>query len=117
MPQTEFEKSILRKRERSGVLVPLLEELFQQSFDVEDEEDRKFLVDLLERRGAQRHERGHYSPSMLGNCIRATYFAKTGKKHSRVVDPRANGYFAQGNFMHLKWQFALWKLHRAGKLT
>jgi hypothetical protein len=113
---TQIEREILRKRQRSGKLVPLLEELFNEPLEVEDDEDRQFLVELLEKRSKQRHQRGHYSPSQLGSCIRAVYFGRTGVKRTRVIDPRANGFFAQGNFMHLKWQFALWKLHRQGKL-
>lgn len=114
---TSFEKDILRRRARAGKLVPLIEEYFRNnSLEVEDAKDRKFLVDLLEKRSQQRHVRGHYSPSQLGACMRAVYFGRTGKKRSRVIDPRAQGFFAQGNFMHLKWQFVLWKLHRQGKI-
>lgn len=97
--------------------MPLLEELFKRPLEVETDDDRTFLVKLLEERTKQRHDRGHYSPSQLAACQRAVYFARTGKKRSRVVDPRANGFFAQGNFMHLKWQFALWRLHCQGKIN
>lgn len=113
---TAFEKEILRKRLRQGKVVPLLEELFKRPLEIEDEEDRQFLLALFEKRSKQRHQRGHYSPSMLASCQRAVYFARTGEPRARVVDPRAQGFFAQGNFMHLKWQFAMWRLYREGKI-
>lgn len=114
MPLTITEREIIRRRKPSGILVPLLEDLFKKPLEPEDEDDEKFILDLLRKRKLQDHERGHYSPSLLSECKRRVYFIRTGAERHTIPNIRAHGFFAEGNFKHLKWQFALWKLHRAG---
>jgi hypothetical protein len=50
---------------------------------------------------------------MLGSCLRQAYFSKRGEKKVKALSPQTNGYFLNGNFVHLKWQFALWKAQAA----
>lgn len=110
---TSVEKRIIQSRRAEGVLVPLLEELLEGQVEPEDEEDVRFMTELLRLRMVPR-EKGVFSPSMLGSCVRQAYFAKTQFERREVASPRTNAFFLDGNFRHYKWQFALWKLHRAG---
>lgn len=110
---TSVEKRIIQSRRAEGVLVPLLEELLERQVEPEDEEDFEFIDKLVRARAVPR-EKGVFSPSMLGSCVRQAYFAKTGFERREVASPRTNAFFLDGNFRHFKWQFALWKLHRAG---
>jgi hypothetical protein len=113
--RTATEKRILERRRARGILVPILEETLEEQLDVEDEADREFMMNLMIARGRKR-EKGVFSPSMLSSCVRQAYFAKTGQEKRRAKSPRTNGYFLDGDFRHYKWQFALWKAHRAGLL-
>lgn len=102
-----------RARARGSRLVLALEELLEREVEPEDEEDFRFLEMLLRARAIPR-SKGVFSPSMLGSCMRQAYFAKTGVDPHKAHSPQTNGYFLHGNFIHLKWQFALWKAHREG---
>jgi hypothetical protein len=113
--RTALEKRIVEERRAKGVLVPLLEMLLEQYQCVEDEEDQWFMIELMKARAKER-EKGVFSPSMLSSCLRQSYFAKTQVEKRLPAMPRTNGYFVDGDFRHYKWQFLLWKLHRAGKL-
>lgn len=113
LPRTPTEKRIVQTRRARGVLVPLLEELLEKPVEVEDEEDIDFMTKLMRSRSRER-EKGVFSPSSLGSCIRQAYFARTGQKRLRAFSPQTHGYFLDGDFRHYKWQFCLWKLHRAG---
>lgn len=115
MSPTPSEVSIKRSLRAKGVLVPLLEDLLRDPVEPEDEEDFQFLDQLVRARGRKRKS-GIYSPSMLASCVRQVYFVKQGEKQKRAKNKRTHGFFLNGNFIHFKWQFALWKLHRAGKL-
>jgi hypothetical protein len=115
VPRTLVERKIIEARRRKGVLVPILEEILENMVEVEDELDEKFMLDLMRARRAPR-EKGVFSPSMLGSCMRKAYFAKTGKQKFPATSPTTNYYFLDGDFRHYKWQFALWKAHRAGLL-
>lgn len=119
MPKARVEKSIRHKRSRKGVLVPLLEDLFARPVEIE-EDDLPFLANLLEMitiRQGQRVARPLYSPSQLSSCLRYVYLLK----HHRELEiekrpstrPEANYYFYTGNWIHLKWQLALYKLEIA----
>ena len=115
---TSTERRIIeerRSRDRDWLLVPILEELLESPVEPEDEEDFRFMDMLLRARAIPR-AKGVFSPSMLGSCMRQAYFAKRGTDRHHVPNPRANGYFLNGNFVHFKWQFACWKAHRLGKL-
>jgi hypothetical protein len=117
MPRTSLEKSIRHKRTRSGMLVPLLEDLFARPVEIDTDEDVEWLTLLLQqvhmRQGA-RSTNPLYSPSQLASCLRYVYLLKHHGQHeiskvpSRSVS--AHYYFFTGNFLHLKWQFALYKL-------
>lgn len=108
---TSTERRIIEERraQRSGaILVPILEELLENEVIPEDEWDFKFMEMLVRARAIPR-SKGVFSPSMLGSCIRQAYFAKRGEEKHLAHSPQTNGYFLKGNFVHLQWQFALWK--------
>lgn len=115
MPRTATERRILERRRAKGVLVPILEDVLERHLEVEDEEDEQFMLNLMRAR-ARKRESGVFSPSMLGSCMRQAYFAKTGQDRRPATSPRSNAFFLDGDFRHYKWQFALWKAHRAGLL-
>lgn len=97
------------------MLVPILEDLFEHMVEIEDEDDIAFMNDLMRSRMKER-QKGVFSPSMLSSCMRQAYFVKTEVEKQPPLSPQTNGYFIDGDFRHYKWQFALWKAHRAGKL-
>ncbi len=113
MAKTSTERRISQRRRARGILVPLLEEILDNPQGIEDEKDAEFMVALMAARSRER-EKDVFSPSMLGSCVRQSYFARTGVERHRPKTPRSNGYFIDGDFRHYKWQFLLWKLHRAG---
>jgi hypothetical protein len=114
MPTTT-ERRIAQRRRAQGVLVPILEDLLEQMVEIEDEDDIAFMNDLMRARMRER-EKGVFSPSMLSSCMRQAYFVKTGEEKQPPLSPQTNAYFLDGDFRHYKWQFALWKAHRAGKV-
>lgn len=113
---TTTEKRISQRRKARGVLVPILEDLFERMVEIEDEDDIGFMVDLMRNRMEPR-AKGVFSPSMLSSCMRQAYFVKTGQEKQPALSPQSNGYFIDGDFRHYKWQFALWKAHRVKLLT
>ena len=110
---TPTEISIKQSRKAKGIIVPLLEDLFRHPIGIEDDEDREFLRQLIERQSTPRKVR-RYSPSALGSCVRKVYFIRNGQTQKVAVNKRLYGIFFDGTFRHFKWQFALWKLHRKG---
>ena len=113
---TTTEKRIAQRRKARGILVPILEDLLERMCEVEDEDDIGFMVDLMRARMEPR-AKGVFSPSMLSSCMRQAYFVKVGQEKRPALSPSSNGFFLDGDFRHYKWQFALWKAHRAGLLT
>jgi hypothetical protein len=109
---TPTEISIRQARKAEGILVPLLEDLLRYPVEIEAE-DVEFLQSLIESRSKPR-KKGIYSPSALGSCVRQVYFVKTKQKRKIAPNKKTYGIFLDGTFRHFKWQFALWKLHRAG---
>jgi hypothetical protein len=115
---TKTEKLIRHKRTRKGSLVPLLEDMFQHGqVEIESPEDIAFIVNVLERqlaRSLDREYRPKFSPSQLSTCLRHVYLLKHHKaqKIPKLASVRIepNFYFFNGNWLHLKWQFALYKL-------
>ena len=114
---TKLEKQIRHTRTRKGVLVPLLEDLFTRPVEIETDEDVEWLTTLLQlvqMRQGGRAANPLYSPSQLASCLRYVYLLKHHEEHeishipSRSVS--AHYYFFTGNFLHLKWQYALYKL-------
>jgi hypothetical protein len=115
----QTEKLLKHKQRRKGVLVPLLEDLFQHPVEIEDDSDVEFLTDLIKlqvERGKNRSNDPLFSPSQLSECLRYVYLLKEGKTigipRAKPIRVEPNFYFFNGNFLHLKWQFALHKLER-----
>src|SRR5215831_1510873 len=118
-----LEKEIRRAQSpRKGVLVPLVEQFMTASaVNIETPEDVKFLHDLatrmMMREGSRREEGlGYYSPSSLGErCLRKAYLSRHASKNPHAPSPysmEAHHYFLNGNFIHMKWQFALYKMEK-----
>lgn len=112
-------KLIRHKQNRKGVLVPLLEDLFQSQVEIESDEDVEWIANLLRtmvERQQRREESPVFSPSQLSECLRYVYLLKHHKELeiSRLKNTRVepNFYFFNGNFLHIKWQFALYKLDK-----
>jgi hypothetical protein len=107
-------KQLKRAGRSKAIFVPKIEEFLQRPIEIEDDGDREFLASLIQVRSTPR-KKGVYSPSMLASCLRQIYLIKSGevtpKKLHRI---EASGFFLDGNFRHFKWQFAVWKMHRAG---
>lgn len=97
------------------MLVPLLEELLEldTSTGPSTPDDFRFMDMLIKARALPRRK-GVFSPSMLGSCVRQAYFAKRDVDKHSAANPQTHGYFLKGNFVHLQWQFALWRAHIAG---
>jgi len=117
MPTTKLEKQIRHNRTRKGVLVPLLEDLFTRPVEFDTDEDVEWMAlllqDVQERQGG-RAANPLYSPSQLASCLRYVYLLKHHEEHEIPLTPTrsvsAHYYFFTGNFLHLKWQYALYKL-------
>lgn len=119
MAKTRLEKEISHTRRRKGQLVPMLEDLFRQPVEIENDEDVAWITDLLSKmveRGHSREFKPVYSPSQLSECLRYVYLLKhrreLGLKKVGSKSVSAHFYFFNGNFLHLKWQFALYKLEQ-----
>ena len=95
--------------------MPILERLLEDEVRVETEDDYRFIEMLLRARALPRRK-GVFSPSMLASCKRQVIFSKRGVEKIQPRDPQTNGYFFNGDWVHAKWQFALWKAHQAGFL-
>lgn len=110
-------KLIKHKQSRKGILVPLLEDLFQKPVEIESEQDVEWITALLRtmvERQQRRTSAPVFSPSQLSECLRYVYLLKHHKalEITRAGNVRVepNFYFFNGNFLHIKWQFALYKL-------
>lgn len=127
MTPTRLEREIIQKRrekDKGQILVPMLHELLKGKVEIETEDDAAF-IHLLNLRGIERErmrQQGYennemvFSPSSLAKCLRKVYLSK---KHQdlgleRVELPAigAHSYFFTGDWIHLKWQFALYKLNK-----
>jgi len=110
------------KEPPKGVLVPLVEQFMTDSaVNIETPEDVKFLHDLatrmMMREGSRREEGlGYYSPSSLGErCLRKAYLGRHATRNPHAPSPysmAAHHYFLNGNFIHMKWQFVLYKMEK-----
>ena len=119
MPRTPTEKRISSERSQGGtILVSKLNEILKYGVNIETEADADFLHMLAMKQVARENDRktgdGVYSPSGLASCLRRVYLSKNWKKlglqriELPAIEPRY--YFLTGDFIHLKWQFAMWKL-------
>lgn len=112
-PTEDLIKQLKRSARSKAILVPRIEKFMQKGVEVDDELDRQYLATLVEAR-SQPRRKGIYSPSALADCVRKVYFIKTGVPRKTLARPDANAIFLDGNFRHFKWQFVMWKMHRAG---
>lgn len=117
--KTETERLIRHRRKRSGILVPLLEDLFQFPVEIEDKADVEFINTLLLKavvREKRRNDLRLFSPSQLSHCLRYVYLLRHHEDLGIGMEDKpkteANYYFFNGNWVHFKWQFALHKLER-----
>ena len=114
---TATEKILSHRNKRKGVLVPLLEDLFTRPVEIQNMMDAAWLHTLMRKqldREQARMEDKVFSPSSLANCLRQVHLAKNydklGIKKQIPMRVEPNFYFLTGNWLHLKWQFALYKL-------
>jgi len=114
---TTLEKQIRHHKRRKGLLVPLLEDLFEHPVEISSAEDIQWITGLLALvvgRQTTRSSEPVFSPSQLSECLRYVYLLKNHKRLGistlRQLRPEVNFYLFNGNFVHIKWQFALHKL-------
>lgn len=119
MSGKNLQANLSHRAKRKGVLVPLLEDLFSGPVEPEDEMDVEFISNLVRLQILRQMERGNtpmFSPSQLASCLRLVYLLKNHEQHgiTKLGQTRLqpNYYFFNGNWLHLKWQFALFKLGR-----
>jgi len=86
---------------------------------VDDGDDASVVRELMmkqKRKDDERKIKKVYSPSSLSSCLRQVYFSRNYKdlgikrKKSNRMD--VNYYFLTGNFTHMKWQYALYKMNK-----
>lgn len=118
---TRVETVIRRKRKTErGILVPMIEDFMERPVEIEGPEDVNFLTNLVmkisRREYARKNDLSVFSPSMLGSCLRHVYLKRHGERLGIIrqvpVLAEPNYYFLTGNFLHLKWQFALYKMEK-----
>lgn len=116
---TQLEKSIIQeRRNKHNVILPLLHELMKRPLNIDSELDAQFLFQLsmrsVERERMRKEGTGVYSPSSLAKCIRKVYLSKNwqelGLERVELPALEPHYYFLTGDFIHLKWQFAFWRL-------
>lgn len=116
---TQTEKLIQAGRvQQNTVLVHKLNEVLKMNIGIETEDDANFIHALAMKQVHREAERkkggGVYSPSGLASCLRRVYLSAHWKElgFDRVELPaiEAHYYFLTGDFIHLKWQFAFYKL-------
>jgi len=97
--------------------VPLIEDRLKWPVRIETSKDIKFLSNLFEKnqqRELDRDSERMYSPSALSECLRRVYLTKNFEDENipRVFPPRIepNFYFLTGEFLHLKWQYTIYKM-------
>lgn len=109
------------RNKRRGVLVPLLEDMMlKTTLEIATPEDVAFMEGLMqgmmEREQNRRNGKRPFSPSALASCMRQVYlirhFRELGIEPTRLPRVEPAYYFLTGNFLHLKWQFALYKLEQ-----
>lgn len=118
MARTNTEQNIVHDRNAKGVLVPLIQELMKDNVGVDTPEDAEFMHALMMKGVVREQERTtkmlRFSPSALASCMRKVYLSRNYKVHEiekvRIIRPSANSIFLNGDFLHLKWQFVIYKL-------
>lgn len=120
MSPTNLEKQLRHERRERGVLVPLIENFMRHPVEIESQDDVEWLTHLLEimveRQDRRIGDDKVFSPSALASCMRHVYLLRHHKKLNieklATVRIEPNYYFLTGNFLHLKWQFALHKMEQ-----
>lgn len=117
---TDLEKRLAqaaRDLEGGSELVPLLHGLLQRPLNIDTNEDAEFLKRLAQKqvkREETRLQEGVFSPSGLASCLRRVWLSKNyrelGLKRVELPAIEPHFYFFTGDFLHLKWQYALYKL-------
>jgi hypothetical protein len=114
-------KKNVRNAKKPGVLVPLVNKFMTEcAVEIETEADCEFLRQLMlktmKREEMRREGPRYFSPSSLGEpCIRKAYLSRHAVKVPGAPSPyglSAHYYFLTGNFLHLKWQFAFYKMEQ-----
>jgi hypothetical protein len=105
-----------------GILVPMIRNFMEHNaVDVTSDEDVEFLKHLASLNMRVEKERrtkglGVFSPSSLGDaCVRKSYLTRHAVREEGAPSPydfRAHYFFLTGNFLHLKWQFVLYKMEK-----
>jgi hypothetical protein len=86
---------------------------------IQDKADKKFMNDLMQKQIEREQQRGGvFSPSAVSECMRRVYLLRHWQNLGleKKGSPRADAsfYFLTGDFIHLKWNFVMWKMHREG---
>ena len=99
--------------------MPLLEDLFTKPVEIQHLQDLAWLQTLMRKQLDREEVRTRdkvFSPSSLASCLRQVYlsknYSKAGVKKQIPVRVEPHFYFLTGNWLHLKWQFALYKLNQ-----
>lgn len=118
MAKTQTEILLSHKRKRKGILVPLLEDLMQNHLEIETSRDAEFIRSLAIKqieRERRRKLNGMYGPSSLASCLRQVYLSRNYKrlriKRLKQLRVEPNFYFLTGDWLHMKWQYACFKLN------
>ena len=97
----------------------MLEDLFQSALEFQEISDANFIYSLVMKqmeRERRRSLKGMYGPSSLATCLRQVYLSRHSKRLgvTRLKELRIepNFYFATGDWLHMKWQYALHKLNK-----
>ena len=88
--------------------------------DIESQADVDWMTNLLEimveRDERRKGDAKVFSPSQLASCLRYVYLLRHYKQldieRMRELRIEPSYYFLTGNFLHLKWQFALYKMEK-----
>ena len=116
---TQAEKILSHQKRRNGLLVPILEDYLMKPLNVDDSDDAAVVRNLMLKqkwKDEARKEKKVYSPSSLSSCLRQVYFSRNYKdldiKRKKSTRMEVNYYFLTGNFTHMKWQYALYKMNK-----
>src|SRR5580765_2109612 len=117
-----MKKEIRRVQAPKGILVPLIERFMESNaVDISSPDDVKFLEYLATKMMRREEDRrieglGVFGPSSLGDpCLRKAYLTRHAVRPAGAPSPynfRSHYFFLTGNFLHIKWQFVLYKLER-----
>ena len=122
MPEGINKKARRVNSEKKGILVPMIQNFMENTpVDIGSPEDVKFLNDLHTKMMKREEDRrteglGVFSPSSLGDaCVRKSYLTRHAVRPKGAPSPydfRSHYFFMTGNFLHIKWQFALYKMEK-----